>query len=200
MKKVFFIGIFLAVLGFSTLANAALQDNGNGLIYDTGRDITWYAYPNYNTNTYEGYQTWLNGLQAGGVTGWRFPTTTIDGSYNVTSTGEMGHLYYDELGNSLGNFTNAGPFSNYGGLTANYGGFYTSTPAGNGNLWYFTFDGYGAPAGSQVVVSPAYWYFWIHGLAVHDGKVGSPVPIPGAIMLFAPGLAGLAVLRRRFKE
>jgi hypothetical protein len=28
----------------------------------------------------------------------------------------------------------------------------------------------------------------------------NPVPIPGAILLFAPGLAGLAVLRRKFKR
>ncbi len=197
MKKIYCISIFLAVLGLSLPAHAALQNNGDGLIYDTDLNITWYAYPNYETNTFDGYQTWMNGLEAGGVSGWRFPTTTIDDSYQVTSTGEMGHLYYTELGNSLGNFTNAGLFSQYGGLTANYGGFYTSTPAGNGNLWYFSFDGYGIPAGSQAVVSPAYWYSWIHGLAVHDGNVGATVPIPGAILLFAPGLAGLVLLRRK---
>jgi hypothetical protein len=39
-KKVFFIGIFLVVLGFSTIAIAALQNNGIDLIYDTDRDIT----------------------------------------------------------------------------------------------------------------------------------------------------------------
>ena len=42
MKKVILIGIFLTVLGFLTIANADLQNNGNGLIYDTDRDITWY--------------------------------------------------------------------------------------------------------------------------------------------------------------
>jgi hypothetical protein len=201
MKKVFFIGIFLAIIGFSTLSSAALVDHGGGLIYDTDLNITWYAYLNSDTNTYDGYQTWVNGLQAGSVTGWRLPTTSIDGSYNVTSAGEMGHLYYTELGNSAGALTNAGPFSSYGGLTvAGYGGFYTSTPAGSGNLWYFSFND-----GSQAVVSPANWYYWIHGLAVHDGNIGpsgpiNTVPIPGAMLLFAPGLAGLAVLRRKFKK
>ncbi len=42
MKKMFFIGIFLAVLGCSTLANAELVDNNNGFVYDTDRNITWY--------------------------------------------------------------------------------------------------------------------------------------------------------------
>lgn len=30
--------------------------------------------------------------------------------------------------------------------------------------------------------------------------VSSPVPIPGALLLFGPGLAGLAAIRRRFKK
>jgi len=45
MKKVFFLGMFLAVFGFSAIANAALINNGNGLIYDTDLNITWYDAP-----------------------------------------------------------------------------------------------------------------------------------------------------------
>jgi hypothetical protein len=37
-------------------------------------------------------------------------------------------------------------------------------------------------------------------MAVHSGDVGTPVPIPGAILLFAPGLSELVVVRRRFKK
>jgi hypothetical protein len=47
-------------------------------------------------------------------------------------------------------------------------------------------------------------------IAVHDGDVlgdgvvlpdgPSPTPIPGAILLFAPGLVALAAIRRRFKK
>lgn len=33
-----------------------------------------------------------------------------------------------------------------------------------------------------------------------DIQAGSPVPLPGALLLFAPGLAGLTALRRRFKR
>ncbi len=44
---------------------------------------------------------------------------------------------------------------------------------------------------------------WTQGIvmAVHDGNIATevdPAPIPGAILLFAPGLVGLAAIRRRF--
>jgi hypothetical protein len=39
--------------------------------------------------------------------------------------------------------------------------------------------------------------FTLHSLTVE--RVASPVPVPAALLLFGPGLAGLAVLRRRFK-
>jgi hypothetical protein len=194
MKKRFLQPLCLALLGLSPLDDAALIDHGNALIYDTDLDITWYAYPNYDTATYDGYLAWVNGLEAGGGTNWRLPTTT------ATGTGEMGHLYYEELGNAPGSFSNEGPFANYGGLAANYGGFYTSTPVGDGNLYWFSFDGYGASAGSQSVVNPAYYYFWIHGLAVHDGSIGAPVPLPAGVFLLAPALAGLAALGSRARN
>jgi hypothetical protein len=53
-------------------------------------------------------------------------------------------------------------------------------------------------------VAGAYWpesYYVGTGPADIGLRIeGNPVPLPGAILLFAPGLAGLAVLRRRFKE
>jgi hypothetical protein len=45
-------GIFL-VPGLSTVANAVLQNNGNGLIYGTDPDITWYDYT-------RDFDTWQN--------------------------------------------------------------------------------------------------------------------------------------------
>ena len=84
----------------------------------------------------------------------------------------MGHLFYIELGNSPGSFTNKGPFTNL------QGGFYTSTTAGGANYYYFNFDN-----GQQSLADINYWYFWIHGLAVHDGKIGSPPVCPGTLGL-----------------
>jgi hypothetical protein len=183
MRKLFFIGTLLTVLGFSILTNAALIDNGNGLIYDTDLNITWYdAVPVY----YERWQeanNWADVLTVGGVTGWRLPTTpgTVEG---YTSEGEMGHLYYTELHNTGGHFTNREPFTNLQSFT-----YWTGTPYGLDNAWDFNFSD-----GVQDLLHTA-----SYALAVHDGNVGA-VPIPGAILLFAPGLAGIALLRRRFKK
>jgi hypothetical protein len=173
----------LAILVLCTVgaAQAALIDHGGGLIYDTVLNITWYDNPNYETHVYGDYVTWVDGLTVEGVTGWRLPTTpgTTTG---VTSEGEMGHLFYTTLGNSPGPFINQGPFTNLSG------GFYTETaPSGN---YYFNFD-----SGQQLPVNISYWYFWIHGLAVHDGNIGA-VPLPPALLLFGTGLVGLAGWRK----
>ena len=73
MKKILFIGIFLTVLGFSILANAELQNNGNGLVYDTDLDITWYN-PNVSAMNWDQAMAWAESLTVGGVTGWRLPS------------------------------------------------------------------------------------------------------------------------------
>jgi hypothetical protein len=159
-------------------AQASLIVHGGGLVYDTDLNITWYVNPNYDTHVYGDYAAWAAGLNVGGVTGWRLPTTpgTTTG---ITNEGEMGHLFYDELKNPVvldgvgqptGRFDNKGPFTNLNG------GFYTSTTPGEGNYYYFNFDN-----GKQELVYIGYWYFWIHGLAVHDGKIGSP-PVPPAVL------------------
>ena len=144
------------------------------------------------------------------TTGWRLPAT-IDGAYdwgndgtttagfNIT-TSEMGHLYYDELGNlgyrdPSGN-TQAGYGLQYIGIFDNLsesfmywsGTEYTPTNWGRPTAWDFEMA-----FGAQNVhyqVSGGY------GLAVHVGQVSS-VPVPATVWLFVSGLTGLAVLGKR---
>ena len=66
--------------------------------------------------------------------------------------------------------TNKGPFTNL------QGGFYTSTTHDGVNYYYFNFDN-----GKQELAYIGDYYFWIHGLAVHDGKIGSP-PVSPAVL------------------
>ena len=178
-------------------AQANLIDNGGGLIYDTVLNITWYDNPNYVTHVYGDYVTWVESLNVGGVTGWRFPTTPGT-KIGVTDEGEMGHLFYIELGNPVvldgvgnpvGRFDNKGPFVN---LNALYLGFYTSMTKDGANYYYFDFG-----SGSQSLAYIGNWYYWIHGLAVHDGNIGSSVvPLPPSTLLLGSGLLGLAGWRR----
>lgn len=144
--------LFTAV-GFASLADAAsipgqgtwettllgrdLDGNASTFdaYYDTVLDITWLANANGSNNSdpgfYYGLTTWDNalswaaGLNVGGITGWRLPTTNpIDGTtaddwafayngtedqgYNVSAPGtlyagssasELAHMFYNTLGN-----------------------------------------------------------------------------------------------------
>lgn len=168
LKALTAVLVILVVCAFGS-AHARLIVHGGGLVYDTDLNITWYVNPNYDTHVYGDYAAWAAGLNVGGVTGWRLPTTpgTTTG---ITNEGEMGHLFYDELGNSPGSFTNKGPFTNL------HMGFYTSTTHNGYLYYYFSFDD-----GQQSLADINYWYFWIHGLAVHDGKIGSP-PVSPAVL------------------
>jgi hypothetical protein len=57
---------------------------------------------------------------------------------------------------------------------------------------------FGMTVGDQGAIMEDYFDFY--ALAVHEGNVGAPVPLPSALFLFAPGLLGLAAIRRRFTK
>ncbi len=161
---------------------AALIDYGGGLIYDSDLDITWYGVPNYDNIVYNDFVTWATTLDVDGITGWRLPVIN-----------ELHHLYYDELGNTLGSFTNKGPFDSLDQ------GFYSSTVATLPN-YYFLWFNHSIFSGAQWEVNVNDMQADINGLAVHDGNVGCPVPLPGAVWLLGSGLMGLVGLRRKFKK
>ncbi len=173
MKKIFFIGIFLTVLGFSILANAELQNNGNDLIYDTDLDITWYN-PNVSAMSWDQAMAWAEGLTVGGVTGWRLPSALDqDGSYPYDGYGvvssELGHLYYEELNNApYGPLANTGYFVNL--QPVNY---WSSTVTAQyvGNAFAFSFNnGKQGHADKNLTEN-------FSAIAVHSGKVGTLVPM-----------------------
>lgn len=218
MKKVCFAVVLLAVLCFAHFADAALIDNGNGLIYDTDLDITWYDASRV-VRTWEEAVEWAASLSVTDsygnvITGWRLPTAldekyvwgyngSTTGGYNVTSS-ELGYLFYVELQNAGyydtdGNFpvegyglTNVGPFKNLQGISYSYwsGTEYTYDTT---RAWYF-----GMNRGQQAIALKDHGHY---ALAVHEGNVGGNVgasaPIPTSLFLLIPGLIGMGVIRRR---
>lgn len=161
-------------LSFSTPALATLLEYGNGLVYDNDLDLLWLADGNYaKTSGYntDGRMTWqqaldwidhLNSTAHLGYTDWRLPspgtpplnqTYSYDGStdygYNVTG-GELGHLFFTELGNaayvdingtpnSAFGLDNPGPFLNLQATPGSY--YWYGTPAQPAtSIWMFDFS------------------------------------------------------------
>ena len=217
MKKrlsVFFAG--LALLCMTGMAQAALTTIGtasyNGgeynLIYDADAprgSIVWLDYSNphwvYN---WSGHNAWATGLNTTITTynfdpgytitwsgSWRLPSagTNPQDGYNQT-TSEMGHLYYDELGNPAG-----GPVSNTGDFTHLLAeGYWSGTSYSSliGYHWWFNMKN-----GGQYINSDGTTTYY--GLAVRGAQV-SAVPIPGAVWLFSSGLLGLLGLKRKLRK
>ena len=124
MKKLLIL--IIAFLFFSPTAEAFLVDNLDGTITQIrsdGSQLMWMQDANYAMSS--GFDpdgqitqfdaiTWASNLTFAGYTGWRLPVTyqNAAGSGGYNSDSEMGDLYYNELGNTAGSFTNAGPFFN----------------------------------------------------------------------------------------
>jgi hypothetical protein len=106
----------ITAIGSPLTASAALIDRGNGLIYDNNLNITWLANANAGAGsafdngdsasdgkmTWDNALAWANQLIYGGYDDWRLPSAVTKGEsvpcqYSCNG-GELGHLYYDDLG------------------------------------------------------------------------------------------------------
>jgi hypothetical protein len=147
----------------SSVAGAILVDRGGGLIYDTWLDVTWLRDASMARTmglSKDGFMTapeamkWAADLVYQGYTDWRLPDarnlykSKPRGGWKIR-TSEMGHLFYDELGNSAtlkiddrSGLKNSGPFINlqpfrYWSGTQHYmsSDFWWYFDMGNGYQW-----------------------------------------------------------------
>ena len=154
-------------------------------IYGDGRLSHWSA------------NAWADQLEYGGYDDWRLPSAGNPPTNGVNlTTGELGHMFYNNLGNTAGH------------SILNNVSFIYATPGGGtvsflnvqlGAHWlgemyapnYKYFWAFNTGTGSQTYLNRSYSYYsW----AVRDGDVSS-VPVPTAAWLFGSALAGLLVAR-----
>jgi hypothetical protein len=133
-KNVFAGLLFAAGFACAPIAQAALEDLGNGVIKDTDLGIVWLADANnsktsgYNTDglmTWGAANNWVDQLNAGARSDWRLPTI-----------GQLSHLFFDELeginGHTIYESHNNAKFALFSNIQADYNvAYWTTTPTGD---------------------------------------------------------------------
>lgn len=168
--------------------------------YDSTLNITWLADWNYaktSGHDADGVMTWSEAvswaadLTVGTYSNWRLPSSAHwnCSGYNCSGPGqELGQLWYATLGNSAGNLSNAGAFTN---LQLD---------------WYWTLEDQGTHAGlwsmkvgyigNQIKTDQFF------AVAVHSGDIGGEVVVaevaePGVLGLLGLAAATMAATLRR---
>ncbi len=201
------------------------QANYNGgtyqLIYDDVQHLIWLDYTHglsdYNTqiawadslnNTEELSCQFFEDFNISWTGDWRLPEAvdglfergydgTTTGGYNII-TSELGHLFYESLGN-VGRYNTDGSIRSEYGLN-NTGTFLYLIKNSNGygfgteyaydsnfqSTWEFSFNTGGQGTISKDVLT--------YGLAVRSAYL---VPLPGTLCLLCIGLIGLAGIRKK---
>lgn len=175
-------------------AQAALQDrdlDGNGAtdaFYDTDLNMTWLRDANVNGQMHlQAALDWAGNFSFGAYGDWRLPTNSVRDCYiSASCRSEMGHPWYDELGNPAGALTNTGNFQNL--LPAIY---WTGPGLYNGASPYSA-DDFDQATGLHGWSGQA---SLLCAMAVRDGDVPA-IPEPGTYALMLIGLGVLASARR----
>jgi hypothetical protein len=130
---------------------SGLIENSDGtLVYDSTNDVTWIKDANYaktsgqDTDGYMEYDdavSWVNSLTYGGGTSWRLPTNSESTAPIFAAEGEMGKLYYTELGNIKDgiNFNPCSPTGEVCFENIQRYGYWTSTTGFSGGDYIVTF-------------------------------------------------------------
>lgn len=196
------------------VTQAALIDRGQGLIFDSDRNITWLqdanagagsVYDDGFSNT-DGFMTWASAvawaqdLSYGGYDDWRLPATVVPDNtcatpqpaFGVNCTGsELGHMYYTELGGTVQNPIGPhappgpGPFLNLQG-----DGYWSGTAFDATNAYVMNFGFSGAQAADNKTLG---YYAW----AVRDGDV-AVVPAPATLWLLGTAVLAAVARSRRY--
>jgi len=208
-------------------AQAALYDRGHGLIYDDVLNVTWLQDANYAVTSgyaaahvtggmnsvdsvlidgrmgWQAAKAWVDQLVYMGYDNWRLPSVGENpvSGYNMTS-GELGYMYYVNLGNHSDNYGSCAPYcltntsflDHTNNVTLDFlnvqSYVYWYADALDYDYVWGTHLGYG----NQDSFYHAYWNYYVW--AVADGDIAA-VPVPAAAWLFGGGLIGLGGIARR---
>ena len=204
MKSQLLGAVSAGLFALTTLsANAALVDNGGGLIYDTVLDITW-AQPSIERN-WEDANDWAASLPLVNGSLWRLPYISVaagagpftgspvdcsSASEAACRDNELGYMFYQNLSGTSGQpiLDSGDPdLALFPSLQSD--NYWSGTESFSGNsAWSFNFNG-----GSQGNAGQASTF---NTWAVHEGNVGV-IPVPAAVWLFCSGLLGLIGIARR---